>query len=67
MSLAPRGIVNHYFDVRLIQPLYVSLADCSIQETIDSHSEYGAETPSVFSAYSAADMNTLGDISPDAL
>ncbi|KAI0087956.1 Six-hairpin glycosidase-like protein [Irpex rosettiformis] len=36
-------------------------------ETLDSHSEYGPETPSVFSAYSAADMNTLGDISPDAL
>ncbi|KAI0695546.1 Six-hairpin glycosidase-like protein [Cytidiella melzeri] len=36
-------------------------------ETIDSQSEYGGETPSVFSAYSAADMNTLGDISPDAL
>lgn len=37
------------------------------QETMDAHSEYGAETPSVFSAYSAADLNTLGDISPDAL
>lgn len=36
-------------------------------ETIDSHSEYGAETPSAFSAFSAADLNTLGDISPDAL
>lgn len=67
MTPAPRGIVNHYFDVRLIQSLYLSLADWFAQETIDSHSEYGAETPSVFSAYSAADMNTLGDISPDAL
>ncbi|GJE94908.1 hypothetical protein PsYK624_110840 [Phanerochaete sordida] len=36
-------------------------------ETIDAQSEYGGETPSVFSAYSAADANTLGDISPDAL
>lgn len=36
-------------------------------ETIDAQSEYGGETPSVFSAYSVADANTLGDISPDAL
>ncbi|KAF8210200.1 Six-hairpin glycosidase-like protein [Mycena galopus ATCC 62051] len=33
-------------------------------ETIDSRSEFGDETKSAFSAY---DLNTLGDISPDAL
>ena len=38
-----------------------------LQETIDSQSEYGGATPSVLSAYSVADANTLGDISPDAL
>ena len=41
--------------------------DMTTQETIDSQSEYGDETHSLFSAYSVADMNTLGDISPDAL
>ncbi|EGO25801.1 hypothetical protein SERLADRAFT_448724 [Serpula lacrymans var. lacrymans S7.9] len=49
----PRGIAHHYFD-----------------ETIDSQSEYGDDTRSLYSAYStmsAADINTLGDISPDAL
>ncbi|KAI0793247.1 Six-hairpin glycosidase-like protein [Abortiporus biennis] len=34
-------------------------------EQIDS--EYGDETRSMLSAFSAADQNTLGDISPDAL
>ncbi|KAJ7188305.1 glycoside hydrolase family 63 protein [Mycena filopes] len=49
----PRGIVNHYFD-----------------ETIDSHSEFGDDTKSAFSTFSAMsafDLNTLGDISPEAL
>ncbi|KAH9949639.1 Six-hairpin glycosidase-like protein [Amylocystis lapponica] len=44
-----------------------SLAHHYFDETIDSQSEYGDETHSLFSAYSAADLNTLGDISPDAL
>jgi len=51
----PRSVVNHYFE-----------------ETIDSHSEYaqseyGDDAHSLHSAYSHADLNTLGDISPDAL
>jgi hypothetical protein len=52
----PRSLVHHYFD-----------------ETIDSQSEYGDETRSLASArsafdlMSANDLNTLGDISPDAL
>ncbi|THH30923.1 hypothetical protein EUX98_g3248 [Antrodiella citrinella] len=51
----PRSVMNHYFE-----------------ETIDSHSEYaqseyGDDAPSLRSAYSHADLNTLGDISPDAL
>jgi len=42
------------------------------QETIDSQSEYGDDTrsmasASMASAISAADLNTLGDVSPDAL
>ncbi|KAF7376117.1 hypothetical protein MSAN_00026600 [Mycena sanguinolenta] len=36
-------------------------------ETIDSRSEFGDETRSAFSTMSAFDLNTLGDISPDAL
>lgn len=36
-------------------------------ETIDSQSEYGDEVQSLMSAYSTADANTLGDLSPDAL
>ncbi|KAJ7703229.1 Six-hairpin glycosidase-like protein [Mycena rosella] len=36
-------------------------------ETIDSHSEFGDDTKSAFSTMSAFDLNTLGDISPDAL
>ncbi|KAI0342026.1 hypothetical protein BDW22DRAFT_1358151 [Trametopsis cervina] len=43
------------------------IASHYFDETLDSQSEYGGETPSAFSAFSAADMNTLGDISPDAL
>ncbi|KAJ7783099.1 glycoside hydrolase family 63 protein [Mycena metata] len=49
----PRGIVNHYFD-----------------ETIDSRSEFGDDAKSAFSTFStmsAFDLNTLGDISPEAL
>ena len=36
----------------------------SLQETIDSHSEFGDE---VHTALSAIELNTLGDISPEAL
>lgn len=49
--LAPRSMAHHYFD-----------------ETIDSQSEYDPDdAQSLLSAYSTADMNTLGDLSPDAL
>jgi hypothetical protein len=65
---APRGFVNHYFDV---SPGIVVLSHClniltpqTPQETIDSHSEFGDD---VYSAISSADFNTLGDLSPDAL
>ncbi|RDX44838.1 hypothetical protein OH76DRAFT_1537733 [Lentinus brumalis] len=44
-----------------------SLAHHYFDESIDPQSEYGDEAQSLHSAYSAADMNTLGDISPDAL
>ncbi|KAI8993796.1 Six-hairpin glycosidase-like protein [Trametes punicea] len=44
-----------------------SLVHHYFDETIDAQSEYGDETHSLYSAYSAADLNTLGDISPDAL
>lgn len=47
----PRSLVNHYFD-----------------ETIDNVSEYGGDDArSMVSAMSAADLNTLGDVSPEAL
>ncbi|KAJ7072348.1 glycoside hydrolase family 63 protein [Mycena amicta] len=36
-------------------------------ETIDSRSEFGDDSKSAFSAMSAFDLNTLGDLSPDAL
>ncbi|KAJ6609886.1 Six-hairpin glycosidase-like protein [Mycena sp. CBHHK59/15] len=36
-------------------------------ETMDSRSEFGDDTKSAFSTMSAFDLNTLGDISPDAL
>ncbi|KAJ7287565.1 glycoside hydrolase family 63 protein [Mycena rebaudengoi] len=36
-------------------------------ETMDSRSEFGDDTKSAFSTMSALDLNTLGDISPDAL
>ena len=66
--IAPRGIVNHYFDVSHLNLTLGRIRHLTTsQETIDYQSEYGGETPSVFSAYSAADNNTLGDISPDAL
>ncbi|CAL1707039.1 unnamed protein product [Somion occarium] len=42
-----------------------SVAKHYFDENLDSRSEYGGD--SLYSAYSAADMNTLGDISPDAL
>ncbi|EJF65137.1 hypothetical protein DICSQDRAFT_79030 [Dichomitus squalens LYAD-421 SS1] len=44
-----------------------SLAHHYFDDTMDPQSEYGDETQSLYSAYSAADLNTLGDISPDAL
>ncbi|KAI0066247.1 hypothetical protein BV25DRAFT_1797668 [Artomyces pyxidatus] len=44
-----------------------SLAHHYFDETIDSQSEYGDDVQSLLSAYSTADLNTLGDISPDAL
>ncbi|KZT11077.1 uncharacterized protein LAESUDRAFT_363738 [Laetiporus sulphureus 93-53] len=44
-----------------------SLAHHYFDEHIESQSEYGDETHSLHSAYSAADLNTLGDLSPDAL
>ncbi|KAI0930329.1 hypothetical protein AcW1_009055 [Taiwanofungus camphoratus] len=44
-----------------------SLANHYFDENIDSQSEYGDETHSLHSAYSTADLRTLGDISPDAL
>ncbi|EPS99906.1 hypothetical protein FOMPIDRAFT_97689 [Fomitopsis schrenkii] len=44
-----------------------SLAHHYFDEHIEAQSEYGDETHSLRSAYSAADLNTLGDISPDAL
>ncbi|THH13216.1 hypothetical protein EW146_g6974 [Bondarzewia mesenterica] len=44
-----------------------SLAHHYFDETIDYQSEYGDDAQSLLSAYSTADLNTLGDISPDAL
>lgn len=44
-----------------------SMAHHYFDETIDSQSEYGDEVQSLMSAYSTADANTLGDLSPDAL
>ncbi|KAI0268624.1 Six-hairpin glycosidase-like protein [Gloeopeniophorella convolvens] len=44
-----------------------SLAHHYFDETIDSQSEYGDDVQSLMSAFSAADLNTLGDVSPDAL
>jgi hypothetical protein len=37
------------------------------QETLDSRSEYGDDIHSLMSAVSANDLNTLGDVSPEAL
>ena len=68
LSLAPRSVVRHYFDVSISKLLSLRYcADSSPQETIEAQSEYGGDAESAFSAYSAADLNTLGDISPDAL
>ncbi|EIN11579.1 hypothetical protein PUNSTDRAFT_83245 [Punctularia strigosozonata HHB-11173 SS5] len=44
-----------------------SLARHYFDENIDSRSEFGDDPQSLFSARSAAELNTLGDISPDAL
>ncbi|KAH9978847.1 Six-hairpin glycosidase-like protein [Lactifluus volemus] len=44
-----------------------SLAHHYFDETIDSRSEYGDDVHSLMSAFSASDLNTLGDVSPDAL
>jgi hypothetical protein len=63
-SSAPRGIVNHYFDVGLYAWICGADADnLATQETIGSESEFGDDAISMMSA----DLNTLGDISPDAL
>jgi hypothetical protein len=51
LRAAPRSLAQHYFD-----------------ESIDeAKSEYGDNPQSLFSARSAYDLNTLGDVSPDAL
>ncbi|TCD62203.1 hypothetical protein EIP91_007236 [Steccherinum ochraceum] len=52
----PRSVVNHYFDETL-----------DAQSEYGGQSEYGDDAHSLYSAYSHADLNTLGDISPDAL
>ncbi|KAI0256189.1 Six-hairpin glycosidase-like protein [Lactifluus subvellereus] len=44
-----------------------SLAHHYFDETLDSRSEYGDDMHSLMSAFSASDLNTLGDVSPDAL
>lgn len=44
-----------------------SLVHHYFDETIDSLSEYGDDTHSLYSAVSAMDLNSLGDISPEAL
>lgn len=44
-----------------------SLVHHYFDETIDTQSEYGGDTQSLYSAISALEVNTLGDISPDAL
>ncbi|KAF8893397.1 Six-hairpin glycosidase-like protein [Infundibulicybe gibba] len=45
-----------------------SLVNHYFDETIDSHSEFGEDTKSAFSAVGTFDdTNTLGDLSPDAL
>jgi hypothetical protein len=66
---APRSLVNHYFDVsHSCRCTFVCATyHLNAQETIDSQSEYGDDTRSMASAVSAADLNTLGDVSPDAL
>lgn len=45
----------------------LSLARHYFDETLDSQSEYGDDIRSLMSAMSANDLNTLGDVSPDAL
>ena len=48
--------------------LHIIFTFLRLQENIESaRSEYGDDTQSLYSAYSAADLNTLGDISPEAL
>ncbi|KAF9244864.1 Six-hairpin glycosidase-like protein [Melanogaster broomeanus] len=44
-----------------------SLVNHYFDETIDTQSEYGDDVGSLYSAMSALDLNTLGDISPEAL
>ncbi|KAG2150833.1 Six-hairpin glycosidase-like protein [Suillus clintonianus] len=44
-----------------------SLVNHYFDETIDAPSEHGGDTQSLYSAISALELNTLGDISPDAL
>ncbi|KAG2339761.1 hypothetical protein BDR05DRAFT_575336 [Suillus weaverae] len=44
-----------------------SLVNHYFDETIDLQSEHGGDTQSLYSAISALELNTLGNISPDAL
>jgi len=44
-----------------------SLVNHYFDETIDSQSEHGGDAQSLYSAISALELYTLGDISPDAL
>ncbi|KIJ67690.1 hypothetical protein HYDPIDRAFT_165553 [Hydnomerulius pinastri MD-312] len=44
-----------------------SLVNHYFDETIDALSEHGDDARSLYSAMSAMDLNTLGDVSPDAL
>ena len=62
---APRSVLHHYFDV--CPSILQSLSNLtSLQETLSrAGSEFGGDDSK--SAYSAFDVHTLGDISPDAL
>ncbi|KAH7888809.1 Six-hairpin glycosidase-like protein [Phlebopus sp. FC_14] len=56
-----------WMDVHAHLPAPRSLVHHYFDETIDSQSEYGDDARSLYSAMSAMDLNTLGDVSPDAL
>ena len=65
--------MRHYFDVGLTNKQSELILTLAFKESIDSRSEFGddARSVSAFSTASAAfdkwELNTLGDISPDAL